>query len=119
MMIQYVRKGKSRVPFGTMTAEKLTSVDGVDYISLGWSICNKEDTFFKSIGKERAMSRARGHHLFECDGGLIKMEIPPSFAKKFKRFAQRASAYFQTKNFQNEYVFTTTEVITKVEKLDV
>lgn len=119
MMIQYVRRGKSRIPFGTMTAQKLTNAKGIEYLSLGWSICNKKDTFIKIIGKEESAARAYEFDSFMNLSTVTKMEIPPSFAKKFERFAGRASAYFQTKQFQNEYVVVTTEVLTKVEKLDV
>jgi hypothetical protein len=119
MMIQYVRRGKSRIPFGTMTAQKLTNAKGIEYLSLGWSICNKKDTFFKSIGKVESMDRATHHDFFMMDNETTRMDIPSSFAKKFERFAQRASAYFQTKQFQNEYFVTTTEITTKEERLDV
>lgn len=107
-IIQYLRrgkkneKGKHTIPYGCFYAEKKYDFElKMELIYVGWSICNRMDTFTKFEAIEYAKDRII-NHLQEGDD-VAWMEIPASLEKKFIKFCERAKYRFKCENFANRY----------------
>lgn len=57
--IQYLRKGKHRRPVGMVivNVDEVSPVDGTVELSVGWSLCRKEDRWDRNIGYAIAYGR--------------------------------------------------------------
>lgn len=69
ILIQYIRDEKNQ-PFGVVVA---TSNNG--NFSLGWSVCNKKDTFNKSLALEIAIGRAMSGKKHEQPVRFVKRTV--------------------------------------------
>ena len=57
-------------------------------VHFGYSMCSKEDTYSKKLGKMIAINRALDK---------VAIEIPQSYKSAFWEFRKRAEAYFKMK----------------------
>lgn len=87
------------MPYGCLIARSVKDSQGTQYINIGWSLCNKKDTFTKSAARVIATAKAS-----ICENELgTPMYIPHSMQKDFEAFCERVKLYFQTDKFTHTY----------------
>lgn len=91
-------------PYGCLIAKKVVSKDGMYLISVGWSLCNKKDSFSKDEAVLIASDRSE-------DDYESTMVIPHSIKKEFVSFCKRAMKYYRLNNFTHRYVIVKEEVL--------
>lgn len=73
-------------PIGVFVADKVPNMDGKTYtIKIGWSRCNRKDTFNRQTGLMIACNRlAVNRH----------KNVPHTMTKQFEKFIQRCEEYY-------------------------
>lgn len=91
-------------PYGCLYAKKICDEVGMYRISVGWSLCNKKDSFSKDEAVLIASERARE----EYESNMV---IPHSIRNEFVSFCERAKKYYRLNNFAHKYVIVKEEVL--------
>jgi len=77
MRVQYLRNSKGH-PYATF-------IQNAGYF--GWSLCDKEDSFNKKIGKELALDRSEEIHEINFE------EVPASIRTQYRNFIMRTYVF--------------------------
>lgn len=82
-LISYIRD-ENGVPFGCVAAVSKTQ--------FGVSLCNKQDTFRKNVGREMAIGRAVCHHNHSFHVPVCRQH---AVVKALAKMADRAERYYK------------------------
>lgn len=95
-LIKYIRRKPTKVvegkkvkaaPVGVLLADAVPNADGISFdIKVGWSLCNKHDTFSREAGLSLAARRMIKNR---CDN------VPDSMKDELKKFQERCERYFK------------------------
>jgi hypothetical protein len=86
MIVEYIRKGESKV--GMLVAYRHPLYEGA--FCVGFSLCNKEDVFSRDLGVQLAERRG-----LASPAGLPKERVPFSVEKALEKFLWRCKSYYK------------------------
>ena len=108
VLVQYIRNKNSEYKGVVVATLVPTHTDIGEVIRVGWSLCNKRDTFCKKIGKKIALGRAYDNTLAKRFSSNMcfyqSFPVPPTAVNTLKDMLVRARKYFKNKMYESETI---------------
>lgn len=105
MLIKYIRTPKKYIPqvginpdgapyayFKVVGGDPIGVIVAIDRDRIGWSLCNKKDTFDKQIGLRIALNRAE---FYGTNKSFLLEQIPDSIREEIIEMYTRSEKYFK------------------------